>query len=294
MPVYKIYGFDVAIDLDLNHVPISSEKPSILIKESEVPDHLDQLVYKSTFFESTAHEILIRYRQQALFWVSEKNIKYSITENIDKLEFTQFLIGPVFSALLHLRGEIPLHASAIIVNQNAVLFAGDSGSGKSTLAASYVRKGFQMLADDISLALNESNQRTSILPSMPFLKLWNDSAKQLTMNIQNMIEIASKCEKKAWEISSMYCNEKTDLSKIFIIKKSPIDHIKINAIKGFEKIKFLNEIIYRSYFTRGLNNQASIFEKLTIIAKNAEIFLVNRPTNTFPVGIFQKKVNEFL
>ncbi len=294
MPVYKIYGFDVATDLTLFHVPITTQKAKVFIKEADVPDHIENPVYKSTFFESTGKEILIRYRDRARFMVSDHFIKYSIHGEIDKLEFTQFLIGPVFSALIHLKGEIPLHASAVIVNQNAVLFAGDSGSGKSTLAASYVKKGFNLLADDIALTLNEKGQKTFILPSMPFLKLWSDSAEQLDLVKQDMSEIASKCEKKAWEISSLFCEKKADLSKIIIIKKASIDHIEINAIKGFEKIKFLNDIIYRSYFTRGINNQALIFDKLTIIAKNAEIFLVNRPLNTFSVEIFQKKVNEFL
>jgi hypothetical protein len=54
-----------------------------------------------------------------------------------------------------LRGFEVLHASGVVLDQGAVLFAGDPGAGKSSLAAALVREGAGLLGDD-AIALRES------------------------------------------------------------------------------------------------------------------------------------------
>jgi hypothetical protein len=54
-----------------------------------------------------------------------------------------------------LRGFEVLHASGVVLDGGAVLFAGDPGAGKSSLAAALVREGAGLLGDD-AIALKES------------------------------------------------------------------------------------------------------------------------------------------
>jgi hypothetical protein len=54
-----------------------------------------------------------------------------------------------------LRGFEVLHASGVVLDAGAVLFAGDPGAGKSSLAAALVRDGAGLLGDD-AIALTES------------------------------------------------------------------------------------------------------------------------------------------
>ena len=61
-----------------------------------------------------------------------------------------FLLGSCLGALLHQRGVLALHASAIETDQGAVLFMGDSGMGKSTTLQAFIKRGYKMLADDIT------------------------------------------------------------------------------------------------------------------------------------------------
>lgn len=60
-----------------------------------------------------------------------------------------WMMGVGFALALYRRGDIPLHASAIAFEDEAVLLMGDSGAGKSTLAAALVAAGGRLLADDI-------------------------------------------------------------------------------------------------------------------------------------------------
>lgn len=60
-----------------------------------------------------------------------------------------YFAGNVLSFLLRLRGYFCLHASAAVVGERALIFAGPPGAGKSTLAAAMALRGGLALADDL-------------------------------------------------------------------------------------------------------------------------------------------------
>ena len=47
------------------------------------------------------------------------------------------------------RGFAVLHASAVVINDEAVAFVGDCGAGKSTVAAALCSRGHKLVADDV-------------------------------------------------------------------------------------------------------------------------------------------------
>jgi hypothetical protein len=63
----------------------------------------------------------------------------------------ELALGPALLVTLALRDAFCLHASAVLLPQGAVAFAGDSGSGKSTLAAELHACGLSRVADDLLL-----------------------------------------------------------------------------------------------------------------------------------------------
>jgi hypothetical protein len=81
-----------------------------------------------------------------------------------------YLCGAVFGAVWHQRGVLALHASAVRVGEHCVLFAGRSGAGKSTLAAHLASRGFDLIADDVSVISTE-NEEVAVWPTVPHLKL---------------------------------------------------------------------------------------------------------------------------
>jgi len=56
-----------------------------------------------------------------------------------------YLLGPIFSIVLRLRGTISLHASAVRIGDVAVAFIGPQGAGKSTTAAFFATAGHSVL-----------------------------------------------------------------------------------------------------------------------------------------------------
>lgn len=80
------------------------------------------------------------------------------------------LLGPVMALLLHVRGLLVLHASAVDLGHGAVIFLGDKTAGKSTTASAFVRAGKRLLTDDI-VAIDFSGPTPLIRPGFPQIKL---------------------------------------------------------------------------------------------------------------------------
>jgi hypothetical protein len=73
--------------------------------------------------------------------------------------------------LLHVRGLLVLHASAVSVGEGGVIFLGDKQAGKSTTAAAFVRAGHRLVADDVVAIDFADPGRPWIRPGFPQLKL---------------------------------------------------------------------------------------------------------------------------
>jgi len=58
--------------------------------------------------------------------------------------------------LLTRHGRVPLHASGLLMGNQAILLAGPSGSGKSMLALSAARRGLAVLSDDTVFVQNDT------------------------------------------------------------------------------------------------------------------------------------------
>jgi hypothetical protein len=78
-----------------------------------------------------------------------------------------------------LSGFEVLHASGVVLDGGAVLFAGDPGAGKSSLAAALVREGAGLLGDD-AIALRESHEGLWAYPGAGSLYLRAAERDRLT------------------------------------------------------------------------------------------------------------------
>jgi len=103
----------------------------------------------------------------------------------------QVIIGPALVLALALRGTWCLHASAVIYNENLLVFLGESGQGKSSLAASLaVQAPWRLAADDI-LPVTMGKEDLIAWPHFPQLKLPLDA--QPAPALPEQIPVRSVC-----------------------------------------------------------------------------------------------------
>jgi len=89
-----------------------------------------------------------------------------------------YLFGPALALALRLRQITCLHASAVVIDDAAVVFLGPAGAGKSTTAAAFRKLGFTVLADDV-VALTPGEDGYVAQPAHPQLRLWPDTVAGL-------------------------------------------------------------------------------------------------------------------
>jgi hypothetical protein len=107
-----------------------------------------------------------------------RTIDFHGLEHATDESLTTYLLGQVLSFSLLSRGHEPLHATAVVIDGEAVAFLGDCGRGKSTLGAAFVARGIPVLTDDL-LALEMRDGRWMAHSGPPRLKLFPSVARRV-------------------------------------------------------------------------------------------------------------------
>ncbi|MFL5385713.1 MAG: hypothetical protein ACJ8GN_24630 [Longimicrobiaceae bacterium] len=89
-----------------------------------------------------------------------------------------YLLGPILTFVLRLRGLLAVHASAVEMEGAAVLFSGPAGAGKSTTAAAFALNGWPVLTDDVAVVAPRGDA-LEVVPTYPRVRLWGDSVRGL-------------------------------------------------------------------------------------------------------------------
>lgn len=89
-----------------------------------------------------------------------------------------------------LRGYEVLHASGVVLEGGAVLFAGEPGAGKSSLAAAHVRDGAPLLGDD-AIALRERDDALFAYPGAGSLYLRAAERDRLSLGERRQLGTAT-------------------------------------------------------------------------------------------------------
>lgn len=133
-------------------------------------------------------EFVVNYRQGKI-WASW-------TDNLSFEDAASYLLGPVLGIFLRLGGETCLHASAMAFDDRAIVFVGPPGSGKSTTAAALNCRGYAVISDDIVLLREDELGRFYVVPSHPFLSLWPESLRLVSLSANDLPRVFPTLEKR--------------------------------------------------------------------------------------------------
>lgn len=99
-------------------------------------------------------------------------------EDYDPSKLGVYLMGTCMGAIHYQRGLMMLHGSCVTDGRSAVLLTGDSGAGKSTLAAEFLRQGWKLITDDVSVVYDPDGLPV-VQSSYPSQKLWQEDRKSV-------------------------------------------------------------------------------------------------------------------
>jgi hypothetical protein len=161
-----------------------------------------------------------------------RRVSWRKLQNVaDEVFFTYFL-GQVLSFCLLTRGIEPLHATAIVVNGEALAFLGDSGYGKSTLAATFLGRGYSLLTDDV-LVLEFNDENVLAHPSLARIKLTPQSADAVFQQRRSVL-MNSLASKMIFPLeASQHMPDPVRLHAIYVLPEMPSDsQVEIRRLFG--------------------------------------------------------------
>lgn len=106
-----------------------------------------------------------------------------------------YLLGPILGFMLRLRGITCLHASSIVVGNEALAILGPSGAGKSTLAAEFAASGYAILGDDL-LPIREAENIFEAVSGYPRLKLWPGTLSNTAWDTLSLPQLTENWDKR--------------------------------------------------------------------------------------------------
>ena len=198
---YAFHDLIVETDLSLPELPRSNRRSSLSIQVAnriedegarwfhDWPMKNDSGRTRRTPWLSFAHlpdgrGFLLRFPDLADVEVSRDGdrIVCAASRALPRVTLRHLLLDQVLPLVLHLRGRLALHASAVHIPWfGAIAFVGPAGAGKSTLAAALALRGCPMVADDC-LVFAQSRDLVEVVPGYPGVRLWPDAARSLRID----------------------------------------------------------------------------------------------------------------
>jgi hypothetical protein len=127
-----------------------------------------------------------------------------------------YLAGPVFAALLRQRELLVLHASAVAIGDEAVVFLGGHGWGKSTTAGALWARGHDILADDV-VAVAETESGPIVMPGFPWLKLWPDASRALGADPARLPRVHPALEKRDLRMADGHARKPAPVDRVYVL-----------------------------------------------------------------------------
>ena len=191
------------------------------------------------------------------------------------------LIGTGAALLLHQRGLLPLHASAIVAPAGAALFMGHSGAGKSTLLNEFLRRGYPMLAEDLAAVRLDANGAAWVEPGVQVTKLWADSAAELGRSTDGLPRVRPELEKFVLPVTNALADAPARLAAIYVLSIHNQPTITLEERRDARKFNALLDHTWQKLVVKRMGLHTAHFQRAIAVANQARIVRVQRPDDGF-------------
>lgn len=180
MFTYIAYGLGIHSAVELPELVPGPAPPDVVVRVGAIPDSSRGQAANGSVLRATPDEVCLHWEEAGTILVRQgREITLDPRPGTDSDVLRLYLLGPALALLLHQRGLLVLHASAVALDGGAAAFLGYAGRGKSTTAATLHARGYPVLADDVVAVDLSTPEAPGALPGFPQLKLWPDAVTAL-------------------------------------------------------------------------------------------------------------------
>lgn len=282
MGTYRVCGLVVASEtalpglIEIAQVPADAA-PDVTIRHGPVPADLEDATASGPTWRLAGSRFLLSIPGIARFLIEDgRRITTAPEAGVSLSDVTIFLVGTAIGILLHQRGQIVLHASAVRVGGKAALFCGQSGAGKSTLAAALTRHGYPLVTDDICALTFDAQGHPIAMPDGRQLKLWAQAIEALELSDGRRDAVRSVLEKFYVEPMAALADS-LPLGPVYGLREA-----RAPLVEGIARPNVVDAALlfrrsaYRPLLIERMDQKTHYFEAAARIADTAGIFQLSR------------------
>lgn len=185
-----------------------------------------------------------------------------------------FLLGSAVGALLHQRGLLPLHASAVEIGGRAIAFVAPSGGGKSTLAMHLQHSGARVIADDLC-AIDIAAGRARIWPGLRNLKLWRTSLAAIDRVPDGYEPVLATLDKYRVPVDVAADDRALDLAAV--VRLDWGEETVLESLPGAEAVGVLVANTFRGQLVAAMGRESQHWHQCVEVFQAASVLRLARP-----------------
>lgn len=285
--VYKSFGYYIDCEIplpELQQMEHTTSQVDIVIRKKDLTSLWSELSTPPKRYVVTSSLIMFEIQDLAIFAIADgKTISISPAPDADEDRIRLYLLGSCMGALLMQRKVLPLHGSAVVINNKAYAFIGESGHGKSTLASYFLQQGYQLLTDDVIAVTLDSDNTPYVTPAYPQQKLWQESLTAFGMESNQLRPVFDRETKYAVPVRSQFATEPLPLAGVFELVKTECEQTELRPIHSLERLHLLHIHTYRKMFLAESGLTQWHFQTTAQISNKIAMFQLRRPLHEFTV-----------
>ena len=220
LPFYTAYGLTFDSELEFPEF-LPGEQPSdvqIRLAPIDLPDISAPLDNRRISRKVTPDETILFWENVGTLQIRNGDeIVADPLPDVEERVLRLFILGAGMAVLLHQRGYLILHSSAVSVDGRAVCFLGHSGSGKSTMAAAMHDRGHHLVSDDIVAIQTRDDDLPLVYSGFPQLKIWPDLVDILEHIPEELPKLHPKLEKRGFRVHEEFAQGVLPLGCIYVL-----------------------------------------------------------------------------
>lgn len=275
---YTALGLKFTSDIELPEWPArNSGGEDVRIRACAVAKEIEGARFRGVALQASADRVLLRIDSAGRYLVAAgREILVDARPDADDADVRLYLLGPALGALLHQRGLLPLHGSAIETPRGAAIFIGPSGHGKSTLAGLFYRRGYRVLADEIA-AVNTEGDGPVLFPGSPCVCLMPDSLARLEMQTRGILRVQPGPEKYRVAVGSQSRAKPVPVQAVYVLSLDGGTGPELKPLAGFAAARALSRNTYHFRLMRAMGARgARHFQQVCALAQRVRIVQLTR------------------
>ena len=284
---YRAYGLTIASEVMLPELqPAAPGAADVVIAVGAI-DLPKPSPEAATDFRFEPDRQYLAWHAVGAFLISDfSRIDIEPAPGVDDALLAFPLLGPVMALLLHQRGLLVLHASAIAVAGTSAIFMGDKGAGKSTTASAMIRAGHRLLTDDV-VALDLTNPREPMtVPGFPQIKLAADAAAAISLEKAEVRpQVHPAIDTMQHRLNGGFSGDKVPATRIYILKRG--ERADITPLPAIAALPAVIKFSYVTRFGRAAlpdDFAAAHLRQCSWIANHIGVYRLEVPTGLDRIG----------